>query len=93
MSEGSKVLQETLLTLHLRRRVPPTSPEKGQPLLQARPTEDSHNVERSLLSRSGALWGGFSLKFSQGASRIPLSPAHGQLMTSMGLVFTNLYMS
>lgn len=38
MSEGSRVLQETLLTPHPRPRVPPTSPEKGQPLLQARPT-------------------------------------------------------
>lgn len=93
MSEGSRVLQEILLTPHPRPWVPPTSSEKGQPLLQARPAQDSHNVERSLLFWSGALCSGFSLKFPQGVSLISLSPAHGQLMTSMGLDFTNLDMS
>lgn len=91
MSEGSRVLQEILLTPHPRPWGGES--EKGQPLLQARPAQDSHNVERSLLSWSGALWSGFSLKFPQGVSLISLSPAHGQLMTSMGLDFTNLDMS
>lgn len=37
--QGSRVLQDTLLTLHPRPQVPPTSPEKGQPLHQARPAK------------------------------------------------------